>query len=90
MPLRVRVEPTRLVVSLATDPPMVGYWRLLDSNTIGLVAVAGSAFQAQSGQLVISSSTFFIARSTGFIRWVEAGADTLPLTDRTGTCVDAP
>lgn len=90
MPLRVRVEPTRLVISLATDPPSNGYWPLLDNSSIGLVAAFGSAAEAPGMKPFVSGSMFFIMRSTGSIRWTEAGADALPTIDRIGTCVDAP
>lgn len=89
MPLKVRVEPTRLVISLATDPPSIGYWLLLDNSPVGLVAASGSAAEALGIRPFVSGSMFFIMRSTGTIRWTEAGTDTLPITDRTGTCVDA-
>ena len=90
MPVGIRIEPTRIVTSLATSPPSVGYWRLIDSNDIGLVAAGGGAFSLPGHPPAASGTMFIVNRLTGVIRWTETGADDQPSLDRRGTCVDAP
>lgn len=90
MPVGLRVEADRLVTSLATKPPSVGYWRLIDSNSVGLVAAGGGAFSLPGYPPAASGTLFIVNRLTGVIRWTETGADDLPSLDRRGTCVDAP
>jgi len=90
MPVGIQIEPTRIVTNLATQPPSVGYWRLIDSNTIGLVAAGGGAFSLPGHTPAASGTMFIVNRLTGAIRWTETGADDLPSLDRRGTCVDAP
>ncbi|MGI4794902.1 MAG: hypothetical protein ACRYG8_12670 [Janthinobacterium lividum] len=90
MPVGIRVEPTRIVTSLATNPPSVGYWKLIDSNTLGLVAAGGGAFSLLGHPPAASGTMFIVNRVTGVIRWTETGADDQPSLDRVGICIDAP
>ena len=89
MPLRIQVETDRIVVSLPTQPPGIGYWRILDNNDVGIVASSGTAGAPRGFPAFASGSTFFILRSSGAVRWTESGADNQPVVDRAGTCVNS-
>lgn len=92
MVLRIRLTPTTMIVNQPTFPPSEGWWKLMDNNAIGIVAVTGGDGRGVAGyDNLVSGDMIFIRRSTGLIRWTEAGADNQPIIDRVGSCIaDAP
>ena len=90
MPLGIKVEPERILVSISTSPPTVGVWRLLDSNAIGLAAASGGGYSVPNWPAGVTASVIVLMRESGIVRWIEVGADRDPIVDRIGTCADAP
>ena len=86
--LRVRLTPTTLIVNQPTTPPSEGWWKLMDSDAIGIFAVSGGAGHAAAGYNdFVSGIMISIRRSDGLIRWTESGADNQPVVDRVGSCI---
>jgi len=81
-----------MIVNLPTSPPSEGWWKLMDNNAIGIVAITGGAGRGNAGyDDFVSGNMIFIRRSNGLIRWAEAGADNQSIIDRVGSCIaDAP
>ena len=87
MVLRMWVTPGRLhVIEPMLTGPIEAYYTLLADSDVGLVAASGAAEVLPGNGHVVSGSVFYIMRATGLVRWVEAGADKLPIEDRSGTC----
>ncbi len=80
------VDKLHVIIPSVDGRPVEGYWTLLSSNEIGVVAASGSAVAAPGFKASANGSMFSILRSNGVIRWTESGADRLPLEDRIGTC----